>query len=124
MSTISHTGCTVNGNTLVGCPLGGGTLTITGQYFYGANPATVVVNAGCNGALTIDAAFDQITCALAAGAAGTNTGNIVVTTNGGSTTATGRIVYYGKIAFACFHDTDNTVNDFTHLLLIGAVRCV
>ena len=94
VSSIAHTDCSVVGTTLVGCKPGGtGVLTITGQYFYGA---TVVVNAGCASALTIDATFTQITCTLAAGAAGTNTGDITVSTNGGTSVATGRRVYYGK----------------------------
>ena len=95
LSTIAHTGCSVSGTTLQGCdPAGTGTLTITGNYFYGAG---VTVNYGCQGALTFDATFDQITCQLAAGAGGTcTTSNIAVTTNGGTSTATGRLVCWGR----------------------------
>ena len=98
--SIAHTGCSAVGNTLVGClPAGGGVLTITGTNFYGANPNTVSVNVGCATplVLTIDTpTFTQITCTLAAGAAGSTTSDLVVTTNGGPTVATGRTIAYGK----------------------------
>ena len=69
-------------------------MTITGTNFYGL---PVTVSGGCTGLITqYPSSFNQITCTLAAGAAGTDTGNIVVTTNGGATAATGYIVYYGE----------------------------
>ena len=100
LSSIVHSSCSAVGSTLVGCPPGGGgTLTINGQYFYGANPATVLVNVGCVTplVLTINTpTFTQITCSLAAGGAGTTTSDLVVTTNGGPTVASGYNIGYGE----------------------------
>ena len=100
VSGIAHTSCSPSGLTLVGCPAGGtGTLTITGQYFYGANPATVLVNVGCVTplVLTINTpTFTQITCTLAAGAGGSTTSDLVVTTNGGPSTNSGFTITYSN----------------------------
>ena len=96
LTSIADTACSPSGNALFGCPsAGGGTLTINGFYFYGA-VTTISVNVGCALplTLTVNAAFTQITCTLAAGAG--NSGNIVVTTNGGSSTATNRYVNWGN----------------------------
>ena len=103
VSGIAHTGCTPSGTTLTGCPPGGGgTLTITGANFYGA---TVSVGGGCvlPEVLTVNTGYSQITCTLAAGAPGSDTGDIVVTTNGGGNSAQlGYIVYYGTSLAVCF----------------------
>ena len=91
MSGLSHTSCS-GSTSLTGCPAGGGTLTITGTNFYGANPGAVSVTpAVCNGALTINGGFTQITCTLASGTG--TTAAVRVTTNGGTTTGTYTITY-------------------------------
>ena len=96
LSTIAHAACSVVGSALVGCPPAGtNTLTLSGGNLYGS-PLTV--SFGCTGAITqYPTAFNQLTCTLAAGGAGTTTGNVVVTTNDGDTSATtGLTIGYGK----------------------------
>lgn len=93
---LRHDQCT--GTTaLTACPvIGGGTLTVTGTNFYGPTAATVAVNEGCTGTLTVNGAFTQITCSLQAHTAGYIVPNVVVSTNGGTTAAnTGFSITYG-----------------------------
>ena len=94
LGTISHTGCSVSGSTLIGCPPGGGgTLTLTGGNLYGGG---LTLNAGCSGALTQNPpSFNQLTCTLAGGAVGGNTGVLQVTTYGGISAAGSLVIYYG-----------------------------
>ena len=100
MSAIAHSSCSASGATLVGClPAGGGTLIITGTNFYGA---TISTNVGCTAAPTVSVAYTQLTCTLAAGTGGSTTIGLVVTTNGGSSSAGGLTIGYGNTnAFIC-----------------------
>lgn len=95
---ISHATCLLVTRQLIGCiPSASGTLTIDGTNFYGPNPGTISVNIGCTGALTINGAFTRITCSMAAGIAGVTTSDVIVTTNGGTTSAnTDFTIHYGK----------------------------
>ena len=99
--SISHSDCSTVGTTLVGCKPGGtNILTIVGTNFYGNVATMVSVNVGCVTPLALSVnnpTFDTLTCTLAVGAAGSTTADLVVTTNGGSTTATGRTISYGKL---------------------------
>ena len=90
LSSIAHTSCSPSVNAIVGCPSGGtGTLTITGTNFYGP-VASISVNVGCVTPLVLTqnvGTWTQLTCTLDAGSG--TTADLVVTTQGGSTTATG-----------------------------------
>lgn len=101
MSGLLHSSCygTVF---LTACPpVGAGTLTIVGTNFYGPI-ATLSVNVGCTGALSVNAQFTHIYCQLANGTAGSITSDLVVTTNGGTTTANnGFTIHYGTMLCFC-----------------------
>lgn len=95
--SISHPQCIANNSALLYCPVaGGGNLTITGTRFFEPFDGSVSVNVGCTGNITFVNAT-QIICALAPGAAGSTTANIVATTNGGNTTATGFTIGYSPV---------------------------
>jgi hypothetical protein len=95
LASIYHSSCSVVGTALVGCPGGGGNLTITGTNFYGANPSNIVVSPTvCSGAFIIDTNFTKIICLLKPNAGTTQ--NIFITTNGGTTVAVGRNISFGN----------------------------